>query len=283
MGILLLLLWEALSGNAGRKCPTSDAHVCSQDNVGNILTQCNEPGKVKMQLKRMALVCAVLFTLAACLPELQSRESSAGRRLVYGLTLQPSGFDPHIHRSSELGIPLRQVYDTLVYRNPTTREIVPGLAREWTISADGLRYTFNLREGVTFHDGTPFNAQAVAANLDRITDPATASQRAVFMLGPYTGYELLDNYTITLILSAPYSPLLDSLAQVYLGIASPTALSEYSINRYQFHQVGTGPFLFVELVPGERVVLRRNPDYAWGPSFYQPRTVTNRCTPAVRD
>ena len=211
----------------------------------------------------------LVLSLAACLPALEPRQISDDGRIVYGLTLQPSGFDPHIHRSSELGIPLRQVYDTLVYRDPVTKDFVSGLAENWSISDDGLVYTFNLRQDVIFHDGTPFNAQAVAANLDRIVDPATASQRAVFMLGPYyEGYEVVDPFTINLILSQPYSPLLDALAQVYLGIASPAALSTYSNNRYQFHQVGTGPFEFVEFIPGERIVIRRNPVYAWGPSFY---------------
>lgn len=217
-----------------------------------------------------ALLGAMLLALAACLPAVQTQPGAGQGRLIYGLTLQPSGFDPHIHRSSELGIPLRQVYDTLVYRDPATRAFVPGLATEWTISGDGLLYTFRLRQGVVFHDGTPFNAQAVAANLDRIVDPATGSQRAAFMLGPYAGYEIADDYTISIRLSAPYSPLLDALAQVYLGMASPTAFSQYSTNRYQFHQVGTGPFVFVELIPGERILLKRNPAYAWGPAFYQP-------------
>lgn len=218
------------------------------------------------------LIYLLALGAAACLPALDAQRAAPSGRIIYGLTLQPSGFDPHIHRSSELGIPLRQVYDTLVYRDPQTDAFVPGLAESWIISDDGLVYTFTLRQGVTFHDGTPFNAQAVGANLDRIVNPETASQRAIFMLGPYERYEIPDAYTIRLILSAPYSPLLDSLAQVYLGIASPTALASYSNNRYQFHQVGTGPFRFVEYVPGNRVVIERNPDYAWGPSFYRPIT-----------
>ncbi|MBZ0292227.1 MAG: hypothetical protein K8L99_06630, partial [Anaerolineae bacterium] len=211
----------------------------------------------------------VFIVLTGCLPENGAGQASNVRRMVYGLTLKPTGIDPHIHQSSELGIPLRQVYDTLVYREPVGHAIVAGLATDWSISEDGLVYSFKLRTDVTFHDGTPFNAQAVAANLDRITNPETASQRAVFMLGPYKGYEIVDDYTIDILLNEPYSPLLDSLAQVYLAIASPTALSEYSDNRYQFHQVGTGPFIFEEYVPHERLVIRRNPDYKWGPSFYE--------------
>ncbi|MCB9451825.1 MAG: hypothetical protein H6672_10320 [Anaerolineaceae bacterium] len=226
-------------------------------------------------LSKSVLGAALFLTalLVSCAPDSSNATtvpSQAANRIVYGLTLEPSGFDPHIHRSSELGIALRQVYDTLVYRDPVTKQFVPGLASAWEISEDGLTYTFSLRQDVKFHDGTPFNAQAVAVNLDRITNPDTASQYAVFLLGPYAGYEIVDNYTIRIILSEPYSPLLDSLSQVYLGIASPAALAEYSLNRYQFHQVGTGPFIFVELVPGDRLVIRRNPDYAWGPSFYTP-------------
>jgi len=225
-----------------------------------------------MLRSRFLLATLFVFVLTACSVGRAAGQPAVSHRIVYGLTLEPSGFDPHINASSELGIPLRQVYDTLVYRDPNTKEIVPGLATSWTISDDGLVYTFSLRQDVKFHDGTPFNAQAVAANLDRITNPETASQKAVFMLGPYVRYEIVDDYTIRLLLSEPYSPLLDSLCQVYLGIASPTALSQYSNNRYQFHQVGTGPFTFVEYVPGDRIVLRRNPDYTWGPSFYQPPT-----------
>ncbi|MFN8563082.1 MAG: ABC transporter substrate-binding protein [Anaerolineae bacterium] len=214
----------------------------------------------------------ILVASISCSNRVQSQDFVARHRIVYGLTLQPSTFDPHIGASSELGIPLRSVYDTLVYRDPSSLEFVPGLATSWTISPDGLVYTFALRQGVIFHDGTPFNAQAVAANLDRITNPMTASLKALFLLGPYTGYEIVDDYTIRLMLSEPYSPLLDSLSQVYLGIASPAALTEYSNERYQFHQVGTGPFEFVDYVPGDHLTIRRNFDYAWGPSFYQPST-----------
>ncbi len=220
--------------------------------------------------RRVLTLAVMAMILVACSSVGQAKQEAAHNRIVYGLTLLPSGFDPQINASSELGIPLRSVYDTLVYRDPTTGEFVPGLAESWAISDDGRTYTFKLRQDVRFHDGTPFNAAAVGANLDRITDPATASQKARFMLGPYQSYQIIDDSTISLTLSEPYSPLLDSLSQVYLGMASPTAFKQYSNNRYQFHQVGTGPFTFVEYVPGNRLVIRRNPDYVWGPAFYKP-------------
>jgi peptide/nickel transport system substrate-binding protein len=192
-------------------------------------------------------------------------------RLVYGLTLAPSGIDPHINASSELGIPLTSVYDTLVYLDPDTSDFVPGLAADWDISEDELVYTFYLREGVIFHDGTPFNAEAVRFNLDRITSPELASQKASFMLGPYERVEVVDEYTVRVYLSEPFAPLLDSLSQVYLGMASPAAVEQWGSD-YQLHQVGSGPFIFAEYVPQDHLLLRRNPDYAWGPEVYQHGT-----------
>ncbi|MBN1979413.1 MAG: ABC transporter substrate-binding protein [Anaerolineae bacterium] len=192
-------------------------------------------------------------------------------RIVYGLTLSPTGIDPHVNASSELGIPLTSVYDTLVYLDPEMEDFVPGLAEDWDISEDGLSYTFYLREGVTFHDGTPFNAEAVRFNLERITSPDLLSQKARFMLGPYKQTEVIDEYTVRIHLSEPFAPLLDSLSQVYLGMASPTAVEKWG-REYQLHQVGTGPFIFAEYVPDDHLLLRRNPDYAWGPSIYQHET-----------
>jgi len=193
-----------------------------------------------------------------------------GDAIVYGLTLNPSGFDPHIHQSSELGIPFFSVYDTLVYRHPQTLEFVPGLAERWEMAPDGLAWTFFLKQNVRFHDGTEFNAAAVAANLDRIMNPDVGSQKARVLLDAYTGYEIVDPYTITLRVSQPYAPLLDALSQVYLGIASPAALKANTNNSYQWHQVGTGPYKLDEFVPGRLIRLIRNEDYNWGPVFYAP-------------
>ncbi len=192
-------------------------------------------------------------------------------RIIYGLTLAPSGIDPHVNASSELGIPLTSVYDTLVYLDPETGDFVPGLAERWDVSGDGLAYTFYLRQDVTFQDGTPFDAEAVRFNLERITSPDVASQKARFMLGPYERVEVMDEYTVRVYLNEPFAPLLDSFSQVYLGMASPAAVEKWG-DEYQLHQVGTGPFVFAEYVPGDHLLLQRNPDYAWGPSVYEHDT-----------
>lgn len=213
------------------------------------------------------LPAILLLVLANCTSRSES-ETDTTRRITYGLTLSVSGIDPHIHQNSELGIILRQVYDTLIYRHPETKEFAPGLAQSWSRSDDGLEYTFILRNDVVFHDGTAFNAQAVAANFARILDPETSSQRARLLLGPIASYQVIDDFTFRVTLTEPYSPLLDGLSQIYLAMASPTALEQYSALRYQYHQVGTGPFIFVEYIPEDRIVIRRNPAYQWAPSFY---------------
>ncbi len=208
------------------------------------------------------LILLVALLGAGCSPA----EEDDVFELVYGLTLVPSGIDPHIHASSELGIPLRSVYDTLVYRDAETLEFVPGLAESWSVSDDGLEYTFKLREDVTFHDGTAFNADAVRVNLQRVLSPDANSLKAAGLLGPVVRVEPTSLYEVKIVLSEPYAPLLDGLSQPHLGMASPAALAEYDTATYQFHQVGTGPYRFVEYVVNDRLVLERNDDYAWAPS-----------------
>ena len=213
-------------------------------------------------MKRCLFFLAVIsMLLVGC-----GRQPSGGS-LVYGLTLTPSGIDPHIDASSELGIPLTSVYDPLVWLT-TDGTFVPGLAEEWEISEDGLTYTFHLRDDVTFHDGTPFNAAAVRFSLDRIADPETQSRKAAGMLGPYDRTEIVDDRTVRVHFNEPYAPFLTSLSTVYLAMVSPEAVVEWG-DEYQFHQVGTGPFIFDEYIPKDHLTLVRNPDYDWAPSFFE--------------
>ncbi|HEX9115440.1 MAG TPA: ABC transporter substrate-binding protein [Anaerolineae bacterium] len=225
------------------------------------------------------LFLAIVLLLANCTPGAVVRPTAtvpagagtaavgpiSGGTLHYGLTLAVSGIDPHIHASSELGIALSSVYDTLVAQDKAG-SFHPYLARTWTISDDGRTYSFALRQDVKFHDGTPFNAAAVVRNLQRITDPKTHSQKAVFLLGPFDHAEAVDPDTVKIVLKQPYPALLDGLSQIYLGMASPAALDKWG-DQYQLHQVGTGPFRFVSFKERNSLVLERNPDYNWAPEI----------------
>jgi peptide/nickel transport system substrate-binding protein len=222
----------------------------------------------------LAIIClaSTACGLAVLSTWLSEEDSTEDAGLVYGLTLLPSGFDPHYNSSAELGIPLFSVYDTLIYRHPQTFAFEPGLAERWEVSPDGTIYTFYLKRNVQFHDGTPFNANAVGVTFDRVTNetmPGYRFGKARALLGPfYQGYAIIDDYTFQLQLTTPYAPLLDALSQPYWGIASPTALANTSPETYQWNQVGTGPYRMVKVVPGDRLILERNRDYVWEPPFY---------------
>lgn len=223
-------------------------------------------------LRRWLLILVVVSIGTSCVANSENPSKTEKISIIYGLANDMRGIDPHINRSYETGIILRQLYDTLVYRHPETLEFVPGLAANWQISDDGLRYVFNLKQNVIFHDGTPMNAQAIAENFERIFSPETGSQATQQSLGPLIQYQVIDTYTIQLILAEPFAPLLDALSQPFAAIASPTALTSYSYLRYQYHQIGTGPFRLIEYLPGDRIVIERNYNYTWGPEFYIPRS-----------
>ena len=163
----------------------TDVHVMP----GERATLCDCRARRSMRRLLWLIICFVMASVSACTavptvavpssPAAQPSSPQSGGTLRYGLTLPVSGIDPHVHANSELGIALSSVYDTLVVQGKDGT-FHPSLAESWTVSPDGRTYTFKLRQDVTFHDGTPFNAQAVVRNLDRIADPATHSQKAVF-------------------------------------------------------------------------------------------------------
>ncbi len=218
-------------------------------------------------MKRLTICLLAVCTLAACgADQAEPPCESDPLCLRYGIAADIPILDPHLAQSHEAGIILRQIFDTLVIRDPATHEFAPGLASAWHISDDGLQYAFTLRQGIRFHDGAAFDAAAVAANIERVFDPQMPSAQARALLGPLIRYEILDAYAIRLTLAAPFAPFMDGLAQPFLGIASPAALAEYNQLRHQFHLAGTGPFRLDEYLPGERVALSRNAEYSLAPS-----------------
>lgn len=151
------------------------------------------------------------------------------------------------------------IYDTLIaYDMDLGYEGI--LAESWEISEDGLEYTFKLREGISFHDGTEFNADAVKFNFDRLMAPETNAPAAGWIT-PLSSTEVVDPYTVKLVLSESFSPLLGNLCLAYFGIASPAAIEEYGDEDYGRNPVGTGPWKFQEWIAGEQIVLVANDNY----------------------
>ncbi len=156
---------------------------------------------------------------------------------------------------------LVNVSEGLVRFKHGTTEPEPCLATSWTISPDGLTYTFKLRNGVKFHDGTPLDAQAAAFSFLRQMDKSIPAHLpdATFaywsaMFNMITAVEVVDPMTLRLRLREPNAPLLASLCIPAAHLISPKFID-------QRHPVGTGPFRFVEWIPNERIVLDANPDY----------------------
>jgi peptide/nickel transport system substrate-binding protein len=194
--------------------------------------------------------------------------AASGGSLVYGLSGDVDDtLDPQVTNfDTTIRITLN-VCEPLVWE-PEPGKFVPGLAEKWDISPDAKTYTFNLKKGVKFHDGTPFNGAAVKFTFDRVVDPATKAGQSHDQLGPYDHTEVVDDYTIKVIMKQSYAPLLTNL-NGYLGIVSPTAVQKMGMAEFARHPVGTGPFMFKEWVPKDHVTLVKNPDYNWGSSFFK--------------
>ena len=167
--------------------------------------------------------------------------------------------DPHGQTTTVVYNVVRHVYETLLWYDEKGN-LIPWLAERWEVSSDGLTYTFYLRKEVRFHDGTEFDAYAVKVNVDRWLDPTVrVPQRA--QLGPVKGAEVIDKYTVKILLKEPYAPFLRALSS-YLLIASPKVIEKYG-NKTITEPIGTGPYKFVSWEKGRRIVLEANDDY-WG-------------------
>jgi len=207
---------------------------------------------------RLWVLAVVAVLLAGLLTMASAQGGRRGGTLRAGLDADPPTLDPHLSGSAVDRQVYQNLYDKLVDTDANLA-IVPMLATSWTISPDGKTVTFKLRQGVKFSDGTPFNADAVKYNFERMLDPKFPSVRRS-EIRPVTAVTAPDPSTVAISLEQPYSPLLYVLTDRAGMMVSPAAARAAGTNFAQ-HPVGTGPFVFVDRVPQDHITLRRSPDY----------------------
>ncbi|HEX4057072.1 MAG TPA: ABC transporter substrate-binding protein [Galbitalea sp.] len=219
-------------------------------------------------LSVVALAVLVGTATAACSGA--ANASTDGDKPVSGGTLtylqdrSETCLDPEIGGDIPQAMIGQQLTDDLVYEGPGGR-IEPWLAKSWTISPNGLTYTFTVRDDVRFTDGTKFDAAAVKANLDRVVDPKTGSSTDGGYLAPfYANSKVLSPYVLRVNLKQADTALLDVLAQGYIGIESPAGLARGQEKNCD-DPIGTGPFKVASYTPNQQVVLVRNAHYNTAP------------------
>lgn len=228
-----------------------------------------------MRLTRLMLgSLAIIMTATGCAIPLVPSGTGGDAILVVALDSPPLTLDPANITELASAHVSSQVYETLVEFNAKTSTFDPLLAQSWTVSGDGRVWTFTLRYGVTFHDGTPLTAGAVVDNFNRWMDVTNPYHHGDFdywqlLFGGFKGsgsivrsVEQVDDLRFRLTLEQPWSPLLAALSMFPFAIVSPTAMRT-DIDAIYRRPVGTGPFRFVQWRSDGEVELEANAAY-WG-------------------
>lgn len=222
-------------------------------------------------MKSLKIFSAVALMVSVAATGLSSSqafavESTTPRNtLVFGSSAEPLGLDPAFVDDSESANIIANVYESLLRFKPGSTDIEPSLAESWKISSDGLTYTFKIRKGVKFHDGSNLDASVVKANFDR-QDNDHATPRMAYaglVMADVASTRVIDDYTLEVKLLRPSTPFLRNMAIVFSApIVSAKALQEFNGDLTD-HPVGTGPYKFVSWEKGKELILTSNDDY-WG-------------------
>ncbi len=236
---------------------------------------------MKRSLPHCAVTCAIAAVLALVLLGTSgSGNAAAPTTLTIALGIDADTLDPEGQSTATVSNIVDYLFDPLVWYNdersgvaadqPQYTKIVPQLASAWTVSPDGRTYTFKLRQGVKFQDGTAFDAAAVKFNIERDLDPAVRNPSRFYwnLLDP-SNIETPDPYTIVLHFRQPDPTLLEKLATTTVDIVSPTAVKTLGNAKLALGPVdaGTGPYVFKEWIHGDHLTFARNPNY-WGRKPY---------------
>ncbi len=212
------------------------------------------------------LVAGLLFTPAARM----GWAAQMSNTFIWGKSGDAGTLDAPVDTNGETYEVITQIFNMLVRAKPGLTDIEPDLAESWSVSPDGLVWTFKLRKGVTFHDGTPWNAEAAKFNIDRWADEKNPYHAVKgleyeywgdFMAGSFKEAKVVDPYTLQFILKQPNAPLMQNFSIASFAFTSPAAIKQYGGQGIGQHPVGTGPYKFVEWIRDDHVTMAANPNF----------------------
>lgn len=194
-----------------------------------------------------------------------------GGTLRYGLSGAPTCSDPAQAGTNQTIYVTRTIVDSLTDQDPATGEIVPWLAESWDIAPDATSFTFRLRDGVTFSDGTPLDAAVVVANFDAIASGKLDAARAPLAASYLSGYReavAVDPLTLRIDFDGPNAQFLQATSTTQLGVQSAATVALSPEERCQGRNVGTGPFAYASYQQDRSVSVVKRAGYAWGSAAF---------------
>lgn len=212
-----------------------------------------------------ATLMATLVLSAAVTACSASSGAAAGGTFTVALNADPTCLDPQQTQQLTAMDISRSLVDTLTDQDPKTGKIVPWLAESWTIGKGARDFTFTLRQGATFSDGTPVDAESVKATFDKLAKlPASGAPAHV---QGYTGTTVKNARTFTVHFDAPNAQFLQATSGAGLGILSKATAAKPLADRCRGDFVGSGPYVLDHYTANQEVVLRKRPDYRWASSI----------------
>nr|WP_296773126.1 ABC transporter substrate-binding protein [Rhodococcus sp. (in: high G+C Gram-positive bacteria)] len=222
----------------------------------------------------VVLIAAAMTLLSACGGSSEATsdagEPQAGGTLRYALSQAPTCSDPAQSGSNQTIYVARQIVDSLTDQDPESGEITPWLAQSWDVNSDATSFTFHLKDGVTFSDGSVVDATAVKTNFDAIVNTlgAIKAQLGASYLAGYTGTTVVDPLTAQVNFTSPNAQFLQATSTPQLGLLAASTTSKTAEERCAGDNIGSGPFVYASYEQDRSVTLKKRAGYSWGSDVF---------------